>query len=254
MAIFGRKPIQLTWASLIFVSLVLCYCGQGAVRLHVLRAHVCACSSWPSLAQVLLDPAFLPELQRNPFFALAPNAWIRSALVAVSTGATLIASQSVVSGAFAVVDEACVFFLVMMISRCPVLTMACRVRIFVAFVYVVVCVQLTDARAYRLRSGCVRAWRWCARRTRSTARFTCRRSTRFWALVAWRSWGCFGARRRWLPVSRVVVVAFFWFACLDAWRGSLWACCVRCDASGHVDAHPGAAHGVSGDGHRDWMN
>lgn len=95
MAIFGRKPIQLTWYSLIFICLVLCYCGQGAV---------------------LLDLDLAVELKENPFFALAPNAWIRSYLVALSTGATLIASQSVISGAFAVVEQA------ISLDLCPRLT------------------------------------------------------------------------------------------------------------------------------------
>lgn len=92
---FGRKPIQLTWYSLIFICLVLCYCGQGAV---------------------LLDPDLAVELKENPFFALAPNAWVRSYLVGLSTGATLIASQSVISGAFAVVEQA------ISLDMCPRLT------------------------------------------------------------------------------------------------------------------------------------
>jgi KUP system potassium uptake protein len=66
--------------------LILCYCGQGAV---------------------LLNPTIYSDLLReNPFFALAPTQYVRVVLVFLATGATLIASQSVVSGAFAVVDQA----------------------------------------------------------------------------------------------------------------------------------------------------
>ncbi len=85
VAIFGRLPIQLTWSTLVMGSLVLCYSGQAAV---------------------LLDPAASPDSKANPFFALAATVEWRGALVVLSMLATLIASQSVISGAFAVMEQA----------------------------------------------------------------------------------------------------------------------------------------------------
>jgi len=78
---FGRRPIQLAWYSLVFPSLVLNYFGQGAFVL----AH--------------------PESVISPFFALAP-AWARYPLVGLSTVATVIASQALISGVFSLTQQA----------------------------------------------------------------------------------------------------------------------------------------------------
>jgi len=81
MGHFGRHPIQLAWFGLVFPALVLNYFGQGALLLHNPRAIV------------------------NPFYLLAPD-WALYPLVILSTVATVIASQAVISGAFSMTRQA----------------------------------------------------------------------------------------------------------------------------------------------------
>ncbi|MDZ4394105.1 potassium transporter Kup [Cypionkella sp.] len=81
MGHFGRKPIRLAWALLIFPALTLSYLGQGALVL----AH--------------------PETSHNPFFLMAPPALLLP-LVLLSVCATIIASQAVISGAFSMMHQA----------------------------------------------------------------------------------------------------------------------------------------------------
>lgn len=81
MGHFGRGPIQVTWMLFVLPALVLNYLGQGALVL----AH--------------------PAAVENPFFLLAPQ-WALLPLVILSTIATIIASQAVISGAFSVVRQA----------------------------------------------------------------------------------------------------------------------------------------------------
>lgn len=78
---FGRRPIQDAWLYLVLPSLVVNYLGQGALLLG--------------------DNAAL----ENPFFLLAPT-WATIPLVVIATLATLIASQAVITGAFALVNQA----------------------------------------------------------------------------------------------------------------------------------------------------
>jgi KUP system potassium uptake protein len=75
MGHFGRKPIRLSWLFIVLPSLLLNYFGQGSLLLR--------------------DPAAV----ENPFFLMAPE-WARLALVVMATAATVIASQSVISGAY----------------------------------------------------------------------------------------------------------------------------------------------------------
>ena len=75
MGHFGRQPIRLAWLWFVLPSLVLNYFGQGAL--------------------VLRDPAAL----ENPFYLLAPD-MARLPLVILATMATVIASQSMISGAY----------------------------------------------------------------------------------------------------------------------------------------------------------
>ncbi|KPD26359.1 potassium transporter Kup [Pseudomonas paraeruginosa] len=75
MGHFGRKPIARAWFLLVLPALVLNYFGQGAT---------------------ILSNA---EAARNPFYLLAPG-WALLPMVALSTLATVIASQAVISGAF----------------------------------------------------------------------------------------------------------------------------------------------------------
>jgi KUP system potassium uptake protein len=77
---FGRRPIVRAWLLLIFPGLMLNYLGQGAL--------------------LLSNPAAV----RNPFYLLAPT-WALIPLIGLSTLATIIASQSVITGAFSVARQ-----------------------------------------------------------------------------------------------------------------------------------------------------
>ncbi|WP_368641496.1 potassium transporter Kup [Castellaniella ginsengisoli] len=81
MGHFGGPLIRRAWFSLVLPALVLCYFGQGAL--------------------LLSDPTAI----RNPFFLMAPE-WGLVPLVALATLATVIASQSVISGAFSMTRQA----------------------------------------------------------------------------------------------------------------------------------------------------
>ncbi|WP_243638954.1 potassium transporter Kup [Streptacidiphilus pinicola] len=81
MGHFGRRSISRSWTFLVLPMLTLSYFGQAAL--------------------VLKDPANIS----GPFFLLAPG-WARVGLVVLSTVATVIASQSVISGAFSVASQA----------------------------------------------------------------------------------------------------------------------------------------------------
>ncbi|MNF61164.1 potassium transport protein Kup [compost metagenome] len=81
MGHFGRKPIARAWFILVLPALVLNYFGQGALLLGN------------------------PEAARNPFYLLAPG-WALIPLVGLSTMATVIASQAVISGAFSLTRQA----------------------------------------------------------------------------------------------------------------------------------------------------
>jgi KUP system potassium uptake protein len=81
MGHFGRLPIRLAWSALVLPALALNYFGQGALLLG--------------------DPKAI----ENPFYLLAP-AWLLYPLVALSTVATVIASQAVISGAYSITQQA----------------------------------------------------------------------------------------------------------------------------------------------------
>jgi len=81
MGHFGRKPITRVWLLLVWPAVTLDYLGQGALVLHD------------------------PKAVSNPFFLLAPS-WAQLPLVILATVATVIASQSVISGAFSVARQA----------------------------------------------------------------------------------------------------------------------------------------------------
>ena len=81
MGHFGRKPIQLAWFGLVLPALLINYFGQGALLLNNSAAV------------------------ENPFYMLAPG-WALFPLVILSTAATVIASQAVISGAFSITMQA----------------------------------------------------------------------------------------------------------------------------------------------------
>ncbi len=81
MGHFGRGPIRKSWFLLVLPALLLNYFGQGAALL----TH--------------------PEAAVHPFYYLAPP-WATYPLIALSTVATIIASQAVISGAFSLTRQA----------------------------------------------------------------------------------------------------------------------------------------------------
>ena len=78
---FGRKPIQAAWFAAALPALTLNYLGQGAL--------------------VLGRPAAV----ENPFFLMYPN-WALWPLVLLTTAATVIASQAVITGAYSITRQA----------------------------------------------------------------------------------------------------------------------------------------------------
>jgi KUP system potassium uptake protein len=84
MGHFGLRPIRLSWTFFVLPSLVLCYLGQGAL--------------------VLRDP----RAAENPFFAMVPAGPAALFLVFLSSAATVIASQALISGAFSLTRQAMV--------------------------------------------------------------------------------------------------------------------------------------------------
>ncbi len=81
MGHFGARPIRLATYVLVIPTLLLNYFGQGALLLH--------------------QPAAI----QNPFFLMAPS-WALLPLVVLSTLATVIASQAVISGAYSLTSQA----------------------------------------------------------------------------------------------------------------------------------------------------
>lgn len=81
MGHFGKRPIRLAWFTVVFPGLALNYLGQGALLLAT------------------------PDAVSNPFYQqLGP--WSIYPLVALSTMATVIASQATISGTFSIVQQA----------------------------------------------------------------------------------------------------------------------------------------------------
>jgi KUP system potassium uptake protein len=89
MGHFGARPIRFGWYGIVFPTLVLNYAGQAA----------------------LVVQGGIPEGE-NPFFLLGPS-WLQYPLVALATVATIIASQSIISGVFSMTRQA------MQLGLCP---------------------------------------------------------------------------------------------------------------------------------------
>jgi KUP system potassium uptake protein len=81
MGHFGRRPISRAWALVVLPALLLCYAGQAAL--------------------VLGDPTAIEQA----FFLLAPH-WALWPLLSLATAATVIASQSAITGAFSITQQA----------------------------------------------------------------------------------------------------------------------------------------------------
>ncbi len=78
---FGQKPIRYAWFGMVFPALVINYFGQGALLVAE------------------------PETIENPFFRMAPT-WALYPLIALSTAATVIASQALISGVYSLTNQA----------------------------------------------------------------------------------------------------------------------------------------------------
>lgn len=81
MGHFGRLPIRLSWYCVVLPGLLLNYFGQGAL---------------------LLDH---PEMAFTPFYALVPKTLLYP-MVVLSTVATIIASQAMISGVYSLTQQA----------------------------------------------------------------------------------------------------------------------------------------------------
>ncbi|EQD65952.1 potassium transporter [mine drainage metagenome] len=77
---FGRTPIRMAWFALVFPGLILNYLGQGALLLH--------------------DPQAISA----PLYQLVPH-WALIPTVLLATAATIIASQSIISGSFSLMGQ-----------------------------------------------------------------------------------------------------------------------------------------------------
>ena len=84
----GAPAIRRAWFGLVLPALLLCYFGQGAL--------------------VLLDPGAIG----SPFYSMAPG-WALIPLIALAAAATIIASQSLISGVFSLTRQA------MQLGLCP---------------------------------------------------------------------------------------------------------------------------------------
>lgn len=82
MGHFGLKPIRLAWMNFVMPCLLLSYFGQGALVLQ----H--------------------PESIANPFFEMVPTGNATYALVLLSSMATVVASQALISGSFSLTKQA----------------------------------------------------------------------------------------------------------------------------------------------------
>jgi KUP system potassium uptake protein len=84
MGHFGPIPIRIAWFGVALPALTLNYFGQGGL---------------------LLAEPNSPEVIDSPFYALAPQ-WAHYPLVLLATVATVIASQSIISGAYSMTQQA----------------------------------------------------------------------------------------------------------------------------------------------------
>jgi KUP system potassium uptake protein len=77
---FGRKPIRLAWYAVVMPALLMNYFGQGALLIAE------------------------PEAVENPFFRMVPSIALYP-MVVLSTAATVIASQALISGVFSLTSQ-----------------------------------------------------------------------------------------------------------------------------------------------------
>ncbi|UJR26449.1 hypothetical protein I4U23_007779 [Adineta vaga] len=78
---FGRWPVRTSWLFVVLPSVVANYLGQGALIMQY------------------------PETITNPFYNAGPT-WARWPLIVLSTMATIIASQAIITGVFSLISQA----------------------------------------------------------------------------------------------------------------------------------------------------
>ncbi len=78
---FGRWPIRFAWFCVVFPAVLINYLGQGAL--------------------LISDPSLID----NPFYHSVPK-WAHWPMVALSTVATIIASQAIITGSFSLISQA----------------------------------------------------------------------------------------------------------------------------------------------------
>jgi len=81
MGHIGARPIRLAWFTMVLPALALNYFGQGGL--------------------LLADPSAVS----NPFYRLVPS-WALYPMIAIATGAAVVASQALISGAFSLTQQA----------------------------------------------------------------------------------------------------------------------------------------------------
>jgi KUP system potassium uptake protein len=81
MGHFGATPIRLSWSAIVFPSLILNYAGQAAL---------------------VVEGA---PTEGNIFYRLSPD-WLLTPLIVLATVATIIASQSIITGAYSMTRQA----------------------------------------------------------------------------------------------------------------------------------------------------
>jgi KUP system potassium uptake protein len=81
MGHFGKRPIRVAWYTIVLPALALNYFGQGAQLLES------------------------PDAARNLFYSLVPG-WALYPMVGIATGAAIVASQALISGAFSLTRQA----------------------------------------------------------------------------------------------------------------------------------------------------
>jgi KUP system potassium uptake protein len=84
MGHFGRRPIRVAWLAVVMPSLLLNYLGQGAL---------------------LLRHGADSRVVKNPFFSMVPE-WLLTPLMIIAVSAAVIASQTLISGAFSLTMQA----------------------------------------------------------------------------------------------------------------------------------------------------
>ena len=81
MGHYGKRPIRVAWYTVVLPALMLNYFGQGAILLES------------------------PAAAQNPFYSLVPS-WALYPMVGIATGAAIVASQALISGAFSLTRQA----------------------------------------------------------------------------------------------------------------------------------------------------